>query len=468
MREAVMLGEAVMRADSTQNCVLEDRPEPVDGGLEQLGWQYFATSPRKADHPIGVEYIGKYDDFTGVDEAVRRNCEALEDAGVPLLLRSPYLISNYADINEDILARVDRFTGTTLDETAVIIRHTIPSRELAAAMAYPQRAIRSGASQEAIAEFRRRSILFAAFESSQIDAEQARCYRAIGGVWVPCQRNQDMLERNDVRSTVIPHSYAPDDPMLLRGAPSRRLPGQPFTFLMIGKWEPRKAQHAAVGGFLSTFGPKEDVRLVIKTSRYGETWKDYPADLSASIRQWLEDPDVLRHGWDAESVEKRVVWLIENYPREAMVELYHRSHAFVSSGRAEGFDLPSFDAKLAGLPLIHAGWGGTEDFAGPLDERYGNDQLQAPIHEGYGYLSGVWSGHTHIDVGAAMRRTFSRWGHASRDPSWAPGCPVHVRRGFGREHVGMLMRKSIEVIASLTPPAVPPEPTPEPDLQAAA
>jgi glycosyltransferase involved in cell wall biosynthesis len=133
-------------------------------------------------------------------------------------------------------------------------------------------------------------------------------------------------------------------------------------------------------------------------------------------------------------------------PRQDLVRFFAESDCYVSAARAEGFDLPAFDAAMVGLPILLSESGGPQDFASPDDVRIVSTFGVKPCHPAYYHLRGAdWLGHDAADIGLAMRRAFEIGKkQVSRDLS-----------GFQAANVGSLMRAELERSLRLKDRAIP-------------
>jgi glycosyltransferase involved in cell wall biosynthesis len=301
--------------------------------------------------------------------------------------------------------------------------------------------------QDALARLQQTTVLMTVHERLTADTDirdLVKLLSLLAEVWVPCRRNRLVLVQAGMpedRVHVIPHPYDPDDlPLFDKWLATAPKPGDGhlFQFLTVGKWEPRKAQHELIGGFLLAFKPTDKVRLAVKTASFGR-WSDYPVGPVESVRQWLENGFIKENGWTLGNVQKAVLPIIDPMPREGLVALHCHADCYVSSSRSEGFDLSAFDAKLAGKRMLYVrGSGGPEDFAQPDDITVEPSSGLATVHPQYGWEGARWSGHTVADIGEALRRAYE-----------ARGGPAQERvlpSRFSPESVGKIMRERIEAI----------------------
>jgi len=232
-----------------------------------------------------------------------------------------------------------------------------------------------------------KSVVYTTFEREQLAPELVEQLNKLDGVWVPCTWNAATCIENGVRPDIVhvfPHVYFDDDPLLALELPEARR-----SFLWIGQWEPRKAPHNLIRAFLNAFDWRDGARLVLKTSGKW-TLGDYlepevVIDREACAANWR-----LKDAFEAITVVRNVL------SRDEIVKLYRNASVYVSASRGEGFDLPCFQAALAGRTIV------TTDSGGPRDFLSGSDFLikrtgSVPIHPAYNYGEG--SRHADYNVG---------------------------------------------------------------------
>lgn len=400
---------------------------------------------RAAEHEYGVTYQGPWETYRdGVNIAVRRHAVALQKSGLPVFLQSQsFTHSNmgvtttveYHRLPKVILAEVGSMTEPKHGDTSVLIRHTLPSLGILESIAYPKGM--HFMTPEGLALHRGRTVLFSAFEENVVSEEKVKCMNLLGQIWVTSTASAQWLvdsgvDRSKVR--IIPHPFYGKDPI---ANIATRPKGPVFRFLHISKWEPRKAQHTLIGGFLTAFRPEQQIELVLKLFPFCRA-EDYPEDPMDSIRQWLEDDGVKRQGWSLENVMRkvRILWKKE-MDRKQLSRLYAECDAYVSSGRSEGFDLSAFDAKLAGLRVVHADSGGPDDFCTPDDVLIGSSEREL-FHPWYDFGASTWHAYGVSDMASALFIAYER----RNEP-----IPSFDRSPFTLTAVGAKMRQACEDLA---------------------
>jgi hypothetical protein len=377
--------------------------------LRELNTKGTISKPgRDAKHPTGISYVGPWETMhDGVASAVRRHSAALRASGLPVFLQSEShthanlgvtTTVDYSTLPEAVLDEVGHMTQLDHADTAVVIRHTVPTQQMLEGIVMP-----SGArfmSAKNIELYRARTVLYAAFEENKIPEQRVNLLNLLGNIWVPSLASKVWLQDSGVQVPiqVIPHPFDERDPM---GHIKPKKRGSVFRFLNVSKWEPRKAQHDLIGGFLLAFGPQSPVELVLKCNPYMRC-ADYPEDANESIREWLKVESVQDNGWEPDNVEKhvRVIWN-KIVSRQTLAQMYAESDVYVSCGRSEGFDMPAFDAKLACRRLVHADSGAPYDYRACTDIEISHHR-RVKFHPWYQFPEATWPDFDAIDVAEAL------------------------------------------------------------------
>ncbi len=167
--------------------------------------------------------------------------------------------------------------------------------------------------------------------------------------------------------------------------------------------------------------------LTIKHS--GNEWKGYPTPREAVALALAKQ----ENGWTAEKLEPRLRLLSGRAPREAILQIHYENNIYVSSSHGEAWNLPGFDAKLAGNALCYADYGGISEFADPKDDIRIPVTL-APVHPSYGWSDCQWGDYTTELLGYAMLR--------QPVPSQFRA-PAHLLERFSMKQVGQLMAEQL-------------------------
>lgn len=416
------------------------RPEPTAAELANE-----TSAPgRKADHEYGVLYNADHETLDdGLCRQVRLHARALADAGLVVKLQSIAHVVRHGDMTwpmagEDVLAaevvqQVRPLKRVSIEKPLIVLRQLVLSdpQVLRRILVPGHLAESKGATERLLA----RTIVYTPWERSTISPEIASMLKRCGQVWVQCQDNLEAFATRIPKEKlcIVPNAY---DPNALVCSPPPEVP-RGRRYYNIGKWEPRKGQHALLGAFFMAHRPTDEATLTIKTREFGN-WDGYPS-YRTSLYQWLQDSRVRNNGWTHENVESRVRVMTSVVSDELIAKLHHLNNIYVSAGHAEGWDYPAFDAVSAGNRLVAVGYGGPRDF-----RRYEDVLLARPLrftaaHPGYGWEpEAKWASYDVEQLSQLMLRAElpERRAH-----------PREALRVFSAESVGKLMRTLVVSLA---------------------
>lgn len=211
---------------------------------------------------------------------------------------------------------------------------------------------------------KRRVIALTTWETDRLPSDWPPILNAVDSVIVPSSFNRHVFHDSGVRTPihVVPHVVRTIGCAAALAAPV----GDRFVYYTIGPWATRKAIDETVTAYLDAFAGRDDVALVVKTSKH---------DLKAAVRARpgeLDGPTekAVSPGWTmAQLLAGRrappLVHLIASHVSASEIDGIHgRGNCFASLTRSEGFGLNVFDAAAAGNPTIVTGWGGQLDYLG--------------------------------------------------------------------------------------------------------
>jgi len=376
----------------------------------------FATS-RPAQYDYGFVYRGPFETISdGVCTAVRRNACALRRSGVPVFLQSPTHLhwnngvverAYYSELPFEVLAEVDHITEPKHARTLGWFEHFVPDLAKLIQLTEPGAL---GADAEIKPSMLKSTAAVVALEHDVIPPSWIERFNMFGRVIVPCHANEEWLRASGIQVPVhvVVHPLSLKDP--IRRVPKAAFKGGTFCFLHVGKWEPRKNQHVLIGAFLREFDPSDNVQLILKCNPYWSA-DGYPPTAQASIDWWLKRPDIAKKWGESWSTCRDAIVPIwkQQYTREEMTLLYSKSHAYVQSGRSEGFDLCALDAKIAGLRMVGVFWGGPSQFHTPEDDIQIGWTARVIPPKGYQAPDGVlWPDPPVSFYAHALRKAFDR------------------------------------------------------------
>lgn len=128
-----------------------------------------------------------------------------------------------------------------------------------------------------------------------------------------------------------------------------------FTFLMSGgwphSWRDRKGLSYGIKAFMEEFTKEENVRMLVKVNTvYGINLEKNMKDLD------IQNKNTPELGFITNTI---------NY--DELPKLYHEGDVFLSTSKAEGFNLPCLEAMACGIPVISTSYGGQTDYITDLN-----------------------------------------------------------------------------------------------------
>lgn len=191
-----------------------------------------------------------------------------------------------------------------------------------------------------------RCVAYTTWETAWMTPDvRASLLSSFDDLWMPSAASAGSMGPG-IGVQVLPHCY--DEATLLRRAAPQladALPNRPYRFYSIGAWSERKNQVGIVKAFELAFGGTDErVELVMHAP-------DAPED--ALVSAWTAREPSAR--W---SVTLSRGWL----PDAEVATMHDRNDCFVSASHGEAWNLPAFDAMLAGRHVIAPAGQGSDEF----------------------------------------------------------------------------------------------------------
>ena len=191
-------------------------------------------------------------------------------------------------------------------------------------------------------------------------------------IWVPNSDSWSSLISDGIvvkgGLKVVPH---PSDMSKFFGSASQQIEipqaDSTFKFYYIGDLNERKNLASVVKCFHSEFGASDNVSLIIKVRKYGQSPSDTVSQVSnlcaavkARLRIYKND----------EHYAPEVV-IADDLPDEGVKALHQYGDCFVCPSHGEAWSIPSFEAMAYGKTPICSNFGGPADFIDPQDKSTG-------------------------------------------------------------------------------------------------
>lgn len=366
--------------DEELNLKTGQHPTPTVQDLEHT----YVAPGRKAQLPLCISYAAHWKNpADGIARHARNQVRALAMTGLPVRLQS---MDQRVILNGELTEEVNRILyleGISSEYTAIAIKHFIFDSPMLLREVICPVGIRNSINDEAVDRILSSTIVYTSWERSVIHKDYVRQLNQLGQVWVPCVANFQAFVSSGVspeKVRVVPFPYDPEEHTIAAPRGTEDVP-EGRRFYHIGKWEPRKNQHRLLGAFLLAFTPKDRASLLIKTSGFGLSWANYPTGVE-SLDFWMEEPRVKANGWNKESLDRLVRIVDDKLPESQIRAIHEKNNIYVSSGLGEAWDIPAYEAKLAGNRLVYVGYGGPQDYANREDIRVSWKVLE-DVHPGY-------------------------------------------------------------------------------------
>ena len=185
-------------------------------------------------------------------------------------------------------------------------------------------------------------VAYTTWESLEMPPAIARPLAAgFDQVWVPSSANAAAMPLGGVQ--VVPHCF--NDAI----APMPSWPPEPhdrFRFYWVGAWTARKNPQGLIRAFAHAFPAESGAELVLHSP--GTTLDTFAAALAATGLTQDELPSITLSN--------------EHLSDVALARLHATSDCFVTAARGEAWNLPAFDAMLAGRHVIAQHGLGSDEF----------------------------------------------------------------------------------------------------------
>jgi glycosyltransferase involved in cell wall biosynthesis len=188
-----------------------------------------------------------------------------------------------------------------------------------------------------------RIVAYTTWEGLTVPLQVSGAFAPFDAVLVPSRANREVLApRCPVPVHVVPIPYDDTVPRMPVTPPS----DQPFRFYWIGAWTLRKNPLGLVRAFAHAFGPSDGVELLLHSPGVDRTV--YVAGLASCGLEQQQLPPITLSSVRVDDDTMRL--------------MHATSDCFVTAARGEAWNLPAFDAMLAGRHVIAPYGMGSDDF----------------------------------------------------------------------------------------------------------
>lgn len=382
--------------------------------------------------PFGITYYGPWKAFgDGMGKHARAQVKSLAMSGLPIRLQAIGQSKILNDELEEEVLQVEYLSRISFSKNVLAVKQFVFH-----SLSFLQEQICPSGLRNHLdsREVAKNTVIYTSWECDRVYPQIIAELQNVAQLWVPCRANKEAFVRSGLpedKVRVIPYPYDPDQCQVAAPRGREEVPSGK-RFYHIGKWEPRKNQHQMLGAFLMAFKPTGGASLLIKTSHFRGEWSGYPSPFE-SVEHWLASPQVQKNGWTKENLTKRVMLILDKIPAEDIRRIHKTNNIYISSALGEAWDIPAFDAKLAGNRLVYVGFGGPEDYAEAADLQIPHGMQ--PVDSQYDWdPSANWAQvHTPDFVATLLKAT-------------APSrrvTPASYFAQYGQQAVGELMAKEL-------------------------
>lgn len=277
-----------------------------------------------------IAYYAPFATKTGYAQAAHDYMLALHRAGVSLRI-VPTVPSNASDLDERYAELIPLVTNPTTEAATHVIAHAVPS-------AVPN--ILRGITKDIA------TIAITTWETTHAPADMIEALDKVSDlIIVPSLFCASTLSEAKTDIEIVPHCFDPEHWPVSESPPS----DSPYSFYSVLSWNERKNPIGLLKAYLSEFTSDDDVVLNLKVSGYSEE------DLIALVQATNIPIDRL----------PALEIIPEYFDHEGMLDFHDENHCFVTAARGEGWNLPAFEAALAGRPVITHGFGGQMQYLSP-------------------------------------------------------------------------------------------------------
>lgn len=300
-----------------------------------------------------VRYYGHVGQQTGYGRSASDMCMALLRAGVELQIRplAPPKTVHVPDEYLPLASLIHREATLDPNPDAIIV-HTLPLD-----CAHVIEAI----SSDPRTDLRARLIAYTTWEANLAPGlMRAKLDEHFDQVWSPSVASANALAMGGRSALVVPHCFDEEHLHLRRttvlaGGPLPMRDRGRFRFYYVGAWTSRKNPAALVRTFAHTFTGNDNVELYLHCSGLN------PLDFARAV-----------HGTGIAPNEMPAIHLSGRpLTDREMIDLHAEADCFVTASHGEAWNLPAFDALLAGRHVIAPmGQGSDEFLKGTSCDRY--------------------------------------------------------------------------------------------------
>lgn len=331
-----------------------------------------------------VRYYGHVGQPTGYGRAASDLCMALVGAGVELEIRPltppgtpgvplanvPLPLASRLRRDTELDSRPDLTIVHTIPQSCKLVRDTVQGSTKATESPW---------------------IAYTTWEATTRPTSIRAAMCEFDQVWHPCRANADAL-RGKAPARVLPHCFDPESLSARHMMSIAPRDNALFTFYYIGAWSDRKAPDVLLDAYARTFRSGDRVQLVMQCAGADDPAVDRALDNAIKLGA------------------NQITIHIGRKSDDEILDMHRRYDCFVTAAKGEAWNLPCFDAMLAGRHIIAPLGQGSDDYLADTDATLydshpgtawvepDRESLQRAMHEVYSArYRDLWTGYDPVE-----------------------------------------------------------------------
>lgn len=361
-----------------------------------------------------VLFISNYRDFSGWGDAAYNKILSMHSANIDLCIRPIYFSQNKRQCE-----LLDELESKSYNKYDYVIQYTLPHY-----YSYNGPAINIGNYE---------------CETTFKTSLWQKHINMMDYAWVSSSSSRDQSILSDVykKISVIPNSVNIDYYKNHNiEAEIEGIDKDSYNFYYVGELSKRKNVSTLLRAFYTTFGPKENVNLILKLNKPGYSSGEV-------FKKFQELDEKIRYGMKIGSKHKKVICLTDYLPRDNLTAIVKNLNCFVTASYGEGWCYDALYAVAMGQQVVGPLNSGMRDFI-PDKHFYSISSELTPCYDAVDTLKSLYTSHDYWfepsfnSIMRAMRmavvdRSFVKKEEISK----------HAEK-FSIENVGQIIKKELE------------------------